>query len=183
MLIDARKGGDLFSVSDWFGAQSGASEETASGNIRENGLIIGKDVLADQGAVLAQVSEYGIIQVDERGYAIATTVVNDNVVSAQSYFKSYWGLTEPSVIDGSYIKLREIIVGYSFPKSITNKLRLNSLRFNIVGRNLAILYVDKSNTIGIDPETGFGAGNNGLGIEQYQVPSTRSIGFKISFGF
>src|SRR6056297_1355950 len=39
-LIDGRYGGDLFSVSDWFGAYAGVTQETAEDGIRENGLVV-----------------------------------------------------------------------------------------------------------------------------------------------
>jgi len=158
VLIDGRKGGDIFSVSDWFGAYSGLTEETAADGIREHGLIV-------EG-------------VNEAGEP------NDIVVTPQSYFGGYWGLEENSIIDGSYIKLREAVLTYRLPNSIlTNVDFLKSVSVSVVGRNLAMLYTHWTNDVGIDPETGFGTGLNGIGLEQFQLPTSRTIGFRLNLSF
>jgi len=163
-LIDGRMGGDLFSVSDWFGAYAGISQETAEGGIREHGLVV-NGVVADADGN-------------------PTNVVNTQVVSAENYYGGYWGREENSIIDGSYIKLREIVIGFDLPKSIVQKTGfIQSANFSIVGRNLAILYTHSSNDIGIDPETGFGTSNDGMGLEQFQLPTARNIGFKLNLKF
>lgn len=174
-LIDMRWGGNVFSVTDWFGGMSGVSEETAQTasregangkNIREVGLVVGQDVLKDKTVVKAD------------GKA------NDIVVSVQDYYESYWGIPQQGIIDASYIKFRELTFGYSLPRSILNKIGgIQSANISFVGRNLALLWTHKSNDIGIDPETAFGTTNAGMGIEQYQLPATRSLGFKVSLTF
>lgn len=174
-LIDMRWGGNVFSVTDWFGAMSGVSAETAQmtsragaegKNIREAGLVVGKDVLKDK------------VAVKEDGSA------NDIVVSAQDYFESYWGIPQQGIINASYVKFREFTFGYSIPKSVLSKIgKIQAANISFVGRNLALLWTHKSNDIGIDPETAFGTTNDGMGIEQYQLPATRSLGFKVSLTF
>jgi len=158
VLIDGRIGGDLFSVSDWFGAYAGLTEETAINGIREHGLVV--DGVTENGEP------------------------NDVVVSADSYFGGYWGLEEYSIIDASYIKLREVALTYRLPKSLMKKIGfVQSASFSLVGRNLGILYTHSSNDVGIDPETGFGVTNTGMGLEQFQLPTARNIGFKMNLNF
>lgn len=158
VLIDGRYGGDLFSVSDWFGAYAGLTEESAINGIREHGLVV-----------------KGVNEAGEP---------NDVVVSAAAYYGGYWGLEEYSIIDGSYIKLREITLSYNLPKSLMSKIGfVQSASISFVGRNLAILYTDSSNDLGIDPETGFGVGNSGMGLEQFQLPTSRNLGFKLNLNF
>lgn len=165
-LIDVRKGGDLFSVTDWFGAYSGVMEYTAEGNIRENGLVVGKDVLQGERVVKGDGKE------------------NDIRVDAQDYFHSLYGGRESAIIDGSFIKLRQIELGYQVPAKVLSRINwLKSAGISIFAHNVALLYTHKSNRAHIDPETGFGALEDGLGIEQYQIPSNRSIGFKLNVGF
>ncbi|MBB6500748.1 SusC/RagA family TonB-linked outer membrane protein [Pedobacter cryoconitis] len=165
-LVDFRKGGDFFSTTKMFGATTGVLDFTAQGNFRENGVVIGRDVL--QG--------YKVVKADG--------TPNDKVISAQSFFTnvSYaGGGTEYDIVDGSYIKLRTINLSYALPKSITNKISwLKGASIGVFANNVALLHTDKSNTAHIDPETGFGADNTGLGIEQYQIPSSRSIGLKLN---
>ena len=177
VLIDARMGGDLFSVTDWFGAYAGVSEVTAEGDIRENGII-------QEGVYGSVDSEGSVTYLDANGNPTETPVQNDMPVAPQSYFTSYWGLQEPSVIDGSYVKLREIVLSYDLPKRLVDELGfLHNVNVSVIGRNLALLYIHESNKIGIDPETGFGTSLSGLGLEQFQLPSTRSIGFKLRISF
>jgi len=165
-LFDGRKGGDVYSVTDWFGGYAGVTEETAEGNIRENGLIVGQDVLSDPGAVYEDGSP------------------NQTVASAESYFENYWGLPQPSVIDGSFIKFRELTFGYEFPRELISRSGfITGCNISFYGRNLALVWRHKSNDVRIDPETGFGTGNAGMGLEQYQIPPVRELGLRFRFNF
>lgn len=61
--------------------------------------------------------------------------------------------------NGSYLKLRNAQIGYTFNKKMIKKLKMQSLRAYIGGDNLAILMKSKSFT-GLDPENpGFGYPN------------------------
>ncbi len=155
VLIDAKWGGDIYSVTKWFGDYAGVTQTSVEGGIRENGMIV-------------------------EGIDINTNQPNTVRVSAQSYFSNYWGYTEPGVIDGSYIKLREINLGYDLR---FKNMMVSNLNIGLYARNVAVLYLHSSNDIRIDPETGYGTGTTALGIEQYQLPPVRSMGFKLRVDF
>ena len=87
------------------------------------------------------------------------------------------------MMDGSFVKLREVSLGYTFPKSLIAKLGIHSANLAFFVRNLALLYLSPENDIRIDPETGFGTGNQGVGYEQMQIPTARSLGIKLSVSF
>ena len=165
VLIDFRKGGDIFSVTHWFGAYAGISNITVEGDRYSNPA--GDGTIRETGVLFDGVFDDG--------------TPNDVVVAAQDYFGNYWGLHEPSIIDGSFVKLREIIVGYDIP--VQNVPLVQALNVSFVGRNIALLWKHETNDINIDPETGFGVGNGGVGLEMYQLPSVRSLGFKIGVKF
>ena len=102
------------------------------------------------------------------------------------YFYNYYGNgfnrdnIEASTFDATYVKLRELSLGYTFPTSAVEKLGISSLKLSIVGRNL-LLFTDVPT---IDPET-FSI-RNGIfvnGFESQQLPSTRSLGFSLNVGF
>ena len=102
------------------------------------------------------------------------------------YFYNYYGNgfnrdnIEASTFDATYVKLRELSLGYTFPTSAVEKLGIASLKLSIVGRNL-LLFTDVPT---IDPET-FSI-RNGIfvnGFESQQLPSTRSLGFSLNVGF
>ena len=183
-LVDMRMGGDLFSVTHWFGGYAGVAQFTVENNVREDGVIIGDNILSDWGAVLAAVDGDGNILRDEDGFPIGSGTANNITIPAQTYFMDFWGNQEASIIDGSFIKLREISIGYDLPMSIVNRMGfITGAQVSLIGRNLALLYKHKSNNINIDPETGFGTSNAGVGLEQYQIPSSRSIGFRVNLNF
>ncbi len=170
-LFDFRKGGDVFSVTDWFGAYAGISAESAAESYDDDAYVR---------AVDGQVRVNGLIinGVKEDG------TPNDVVISAQNYYESYWGWPEPSIIDGSFIKFRELIFAYDFPRDLLAKSGfIKGLNLSFYGRNLGLLYRHKTNDMRIDPETGFGATNTGVGLEQYQLPPVRNLGLKLRIAF
>jgi TonB-linked SusC/RagA family outer membrane protein len=61
-----------------------------------------------------------------------------------------WVDTDYLVQDASYISLREVILGYSFPKSWTNRLRVNRFRLYTSAQNL--LYFAADDYTGLNPE-------------------------------
>lgn len=169
ILIDAKWGGDIFTVTKWFGDYSGVTETSVANGIREKGMV------AD-----GMIAEWVVNPETGTGKWQSTGVKNDVRVTAQSYFGNYWGYTEPGVIDGSYIKLREINIGYDL--RFSNQM-ISNLNVGLYARNVAVLYLHSSNDIRIDPETGYGTGTNALGLEQYQLPPVRSMGFKVRVDF
>ena len=85
-----------------------------------------------------------------------------------------------TVLDASSIRLREAMISYTFPESITSKLRLTNLTLAATGRNLYFFYKPADH---IDPEAGYSSGNTGNGMEQSSMPSTRSYGFNLRLSF
>jgi hypothetical protein len=75
--------------------------------------------------------------------------------------------------DGSYVKLREISVGYTFNGPwVRDKLGLTGLELRLAGRNLATW----TNYSGIDPETSLGGAEVAAqGIDYFNNPQTRSF--------
>jgi TonB-linked SusC/RagA family outer membrane protein len=171
VLVDMRKGGDIFSVTQMFGANTGVMDFTAAGNIRETGVIIGKDLLGDRKVV------------DASGNPNTKVVAADKAFKYLSYDGASSG-TRFDIMDGTFIKLRTIQFGYTLPASLTTRWTwLKSAGVSVFAQNVALLYVDKSNKTRIDPETGFGTDPTSLGVEEYQIPSNRSIGLKLNLNF
>lgn len=105
---------------------------------------------------------------------------NEITASAENYYQGLvQNVTSTSVVDGDFIKLRQLTLGYTFPQEMFNSVPiLKGLTASIVARNLAILMRKADN---IDPEATFGSNINYLGIEGTSLPSTRSIGFNLNF--
>lgn len=166
-LLDYRKGGDFFSVSQLFGAVAGNLNFTAAGDIRENGLIVGKDVLANRTVVKAGTDE-----------------LNDIVLNAYDYFNSYYTNKELDICDGSFLKLREVHFSWNLPKKwLTASKVLSSAKLSVVGSNVGILWLSSRNQTKIDPESTLGSGNSSVGFESNSCPPTRSWGVKLNLVF
>jgi len=156
--IDAKMGGDVYSMTTTWGRYSGVLEETLLG--RETG-IVGDGVKLDS----------------DGNY-----IPNDEVVSAKAYNQAAFdnSVAEGSVFDASYVKWRELVLSYNLPSSWLTKTPLKGASISFVGRNLAILY---KNAPHIDPETAFSSDNEDMGMEFGQIPSTRSLGFNLNINF
>ncbi len=91
----------------------------------------------------------------------------------------YWGnggieLDGNSLIDKSYIKLREAVLSYSFPAKLLTKTFIRNIELSIIGRNL-LLWTPKEQTY-IDPElTTFGNDLNADFGEYGAQPTVRSV--------
>lgn len=176
-LVDFRKGGDIFSVSQMFGTYSGLLEHTAEGEIRRDGLVLGKDFLADEKVVK-------IVTLDGTDVQNSVFADNDVVIGAQDFFESFYSNRELSVYDGSFIKLREMHLSYNLPKNLFSGANvIKSGTVSLIGSNLAILWRHKSNITGVDPETTVTGDNDGVGLESTSYPPSRSMGLKLSLTF
>ena len=82
--------------------------------------------------------------------------------------------------DGSYIRLKNIALGYTFPKKMIRRLRLDNLRIYGNIQNLVTL----TKYTGYDPEVGVSpASANVMGLDngRYPSPTTYSVGLSIGF--
>jgi hypothetical protein len=158
-LVDVRRGGNLYSLTNAYGTRSGVLSNTLRG--RETR----PDTLEGNGVVMEGVTVT----------AAGDTVPLRRRLTAQQYHRSLVNISEEFVYDASFVKLREVRLQYAVPARYTGRLGVNGLEMAIIGRNLA-LWTDVPN---VDPETAFNAGNV-QGYEYSQFPSARSVGFSLS---
>ncbi len=162
-LIDFQKGGDLFVGTRSVGTYSGLLTETIG--LNDKGIPM-RNPVSEEGGIRAE----GVLESGEE---------NTKYVEAVDFWKDISGIDEFSVFDASFIKLRELRFGYTLPQRLFETLPVSSVSFSLVGRNLALLYTKVPH---VDPETTLGSGNV-QGVENSQLPSTRSLGFNINIKF
>lgn len=172
-LVDFRKGGDIFSLTNVWGRYSGLLQETVDNGVRAEGIIAP--------GMQAALDENGAPVMEDEGVYLSSGAPNDVRISAQDHFRLNGGyiIGAADVYDGSFVKLREAGIGYTFPKRMTAALGIQELKLSLVGRNLAILY---KNIPHIDPDGAISAGNI-QGLEGGQGFSTRSVGVVLNFEF
>jgi TonB-linked SusC/RagA family outer membrane protein len=168
-LVDIRSGGSIYSVTSVYGYRSGVLSETLEGRMYADENGVPYDTINGNGLVVGGVRRLISASGD------TTYVDYPRRVTAQAYWKGLAGIREPFIFDASFIKLREVRIGYDVPRAITDRLRLARADVAILGRNL-FLWSDVPH---IDPETALNAGN-AQGYEYGQLPSARSVGFSIT---
>ncbi|WP_244898121.1 SusC/RagA family TonB-linked outer membrane protein [Niastella yeongjuensis] len=110
---------------------------------------------------------------------------NTQIIDAAYYYMNtfIWGassVNESAVVDNSYIKLRELILGYSLPAKLTGKMHFNNIRVSLIGRNLFYFYRTLKN---IDPEATIGSNWIRQSVDEGSMAATRSMGFSVNFDF
>ena len=159
LSLDFQKGGKYFSLSNFWGTYSGLYAETAAVNDK------GKNIRDD-------VAEGGGVRV--RGVS-ATGEAMDMYVPGFDYYHQFGNnaIIDNSVFSASYVKLREVSLGYTLP--IKPNKYIQGVNLSVVARNPWLIYAANPN---IDPsELADRFGENG------QQPGTRSLGFNVRLSF
>jgi len=163
--VDYQAGGHFFSLTESWGQYSGILDYTAVNNDKGKSV---RDDVANGGGVHVK----GVSSVDSK-----TPV--DMYVDGQTYLQQFYGakIANPFVHSLSFVKLRELSVGYQLPVKnwgFTTKW-MQSATASIVGRSLWLIYSGSRN---FDPSQISNVyGENG------ELPTTRSLGFNLSFNF
>jgi len=163
-LIDSRIGGKFFSQTYKVGMYSGILESTAANNIRETGTVL-------DGVT-------GDVTFNADGtYTVSNTAVNDKNITAQAWAQNqYNGPTAYAVFDATFIKLRELTLGYTFKLP---KWKIESVSVTAYARNLWNIYTKSKD---IDPEL-TNSGGNVQGIEGGNIPTPVTYGLNLGFKF
>ncbi|GAB3961526.1 SusC/RagA family TonB-linked outer membrane protein [Spirosoma harenae] len=99
-----------------------------------------------------------------------------------------WDFTRAATFDASFIKLREISLGYDLPANFVKSIGLQSANFSVYSRNIILWTAAKINIdpeMAFQPQAGAQAGTQfKQGIERYNVtPWVIPVGFKLGLTF
>lgn len=158
VLFDGKFGGKIYSFTHVTGTEAGSLANTLPG--REDGIV-------GDGVVLNPDGSYK---------------PNTERVAAYTYYRGYYKRpnVESSTFDASFVKLREVMLGYRLPARLLKGKLIQSVQCSLTGRNLLLF----AKVPGVDPETSFVSGGTVVpGIENAQIPSTRSMGIDIKITF
>lgn len=158
-MVDFQVGGKFFSVSKMFNAYSGLGIETVGNNDKGNPV---RNPVSEGGGVFVE----GVL---EDGTPYSTNV------PASTYYGRLFGLHENWIYDATYVKWRELSVGYTLPTSLLNG-KLRRLRVAAIVKNPLLIY---STVDGIDPSEILPGSNNIAFEERGGLPGTRSFGIKL----
>ncbi|NOQ91883.1 MAG: SusC/RagA family TonB-linked outer membrane protein [Flavobacteriaceae bacterium] len=165
-LIDMKKGGDLFSLDQWYGQGTGVYANTAGLNDLGNPL---RDPVSQGGGeILPGVKEDGTPN-DIRSYA-------GWYANGRGWARA---VNTQHVYDAGFIKLREVALSYRLGENTFGKSLIQAMTFTASGRNLWLI---DSSVPYADPEAGLSSGN----VQGYQsgaYPSTKDYGFSVKIEF
>jgi len=167
-LVDIRQGGKFYSGTYRRSYISGALAATLPGrkDYYLHSYIYGEAATNLQGGFLFEDAYF------ENGKP------NDKYITPQS--NGFSNIDEMQMFDASYVKLREMVVGYSLPSSILKRTFISNATISLSGRNLWTIY--KKAPRGIDPEASVTSGN-GQGIEYGSLPPFSTYGVDIRLTF
>ena len=88
-----------------------------------------------------------------------------------------WQVSDLYIVDGSYLRLKNISLGYTLPRSLTRQISIERLRFFVMAENL----VTWTRYWGFDPE--ISSGGKSLGIDKGVYPQARiwTVGLNLTF--
>lgn len=152
-MFDMKFGGDILSYSEMVSTSSGLSKRTMDRGEADNYMM-----------VFPGVTESG--------------QPNTTRITASQYYGALQA--EDFLYDASFIKLKELSLGYSFPQSMLKKTPLNSFNISFVARNLCYLL---KHTPGTSPEGGYDTSMFSQAIDYAALPFTRTFGLSVSLGF
>ena len=91
------------------------------------------------------------------------------------------------VEDGSYLRLKNIALGYNLPAAFAQKIRMSNVRLSVSAQNL-LTFTKYS---GLDPEVNYfgsgggttSSGNTTQGFDFGNFPTVRSVTFNVNLKF
>ncbi len=166
-MVDFQKGGLFFSRSQMLAVRTGQHEITAA--INDKGKNV-REPLADGGGVK-------VVGMNANTKQPVTAYVNP---------QTYYGVTGRRIYDdwlyeASYIKLREVRLGYSFGKNVLGRLPFNSVNIALIARNPAMLWQKAPK--GVDPSENSTGAQSVSWFESGQANTVRSYGINLNIIF
>ena len=151
-LIDARIGGKMYLQSMERLTANGQTTNTLPG--REGGIVA-------------------------EGVNVNTGQPNTVNLTAEAYYGQFYGFQQPFIYSTTNIRMREMSLGYTFPKKWFENSVVSGMKLSLVANNLFFFY----NALpGYDPECTFSSGV-AQGVETCALPSTRRFGFNFNITF
>lgn len=142
------------------------------GDSEQAGNRIYKGIVENSWKKPGDVAEYPLISIKN------LYPYDDSGTYSQQSLYNYSGTSSEFLYKGDYLRLKNLSIGYTLPKSITKKMGINDMRFYLSGTNLLTFTAYE----GFDVEL---QSNNNLasGVRSGQVPTTRTFTLGVNLGF
>jgi hypothetical protein len=202
VLFDFRIGGKVYNQTYQYTSTMGITPETVAP--RSNGIayyIPGDNLSqgAAGGAVAAgnasqgpngeTVYHDGVIQEGVYGPAAANAGQKNETIVPYDYltYQTFaWGTSSQqftshrSLFDNSFVKCREMALGYNLPSNLTSKFGCRAMTVSVFGRNLFYVYKAMKN---MDAESSIGTNWTNQAIIEGSASPTRTFGLSLRMSF
>ena len=173
-LWNYRHGGDLYSATTQFYLGRGVTKDTED----REGYFVVPGVWGD--------TNTNTPILDENGQKIPNTT---QVILNDIYFQTAGGSfainssDEMSIYDATVIRLSEVALGYSLPKSLLSRTPFGAASLTLTGRNLFYNAPNFPEHTNFDPETNSFGAQNYTGLEFNAAPSVKRYGVNLLLSF
>ena len=153
-LVDMRYGGDFISMTDNYACEFGNSTKTLTGR---DGMVVS-------------------------GVSASTGEANTVKTTAEKYYTSIagpYGVGEAFMYKNTYIKLRELSLGYQLPSLWLKHIFIKSAKITAVARDLFYIYKSAP----VNPEGAYTRSDYAQAFELGSTPPVRSFGFAVNLKF
>jgi len=138
------------------------------------GSYVGPGVVISNGAAPNYDSKTGAIL----NYGSLQFAQNTQTAFVQEYVSQYYNTDESNLMSKTYAKLREVTLGYDFPKKWMEKTFIQNISASLYGRNLLYFYKDaRFKDVDLDQYNGTSASS------VLQSPTVRSYGLNLKLTF
>jgi hypothetical protein len=161
VLLDASLGGKMYSFTLSSMESAGTAAATVVNGKRDSMVVA------------------GVVSTGANTYAPNTTRI-----SPQQYWAALGagntGITESNLYSASNIRIRNVQLSYSLPKSVISGTPVQRASLAVSCNNVWLI---SSHMHGVDPESSYATGSPAIGFESGSVPSTRTYYVTLSLGF
>jgi outer membrane receptor protein involved in Fe transport len=167
-LVDFRAGGDIFSGTNLRMTQGGFTQQSVIGRQGEEPLHV-----------------TGVVNTGTSDAPVYTPIDRDLTADEA---RNYWGrlgdqsngISDYWIYDGSFVKLRQLVFGYNFPRTMLSSTPFQTIGLSFVARNLWVIHKNIDN---VDPESAYSSNGGAQGLEYFAMPAVRSYGFNLRVTF
>lgn len=169
-LLDIRQGGDVWcgtcGIIDYFGTSQQSADER-------------NDIVVFPGVINTGSAENPVYTENNVPVALGEADPTSSFASFYRVRYGFGGISEMNIFDASWVRLRDVSVGYSIPNDILSKINIADVRITLTGRNLWL----NTDYPGVDPETNLTGVSNGYGLDYFNMPNTKSYNVTVNLTF
>ena len=155
-LVEGKSGGQIFSGTNVRLIGYGLHQMTVPAGGREAGFV--PDGVLEDGTPVTQSLDY---------------------TQQQNYWGRYNDVAEAGIYDSDYFRMRQMQIGYTFPKDMLEGTFIEGASVSLIGKNLFFI----SNSVdNVDPESAYN-NNNSQGLEFAGMPVPSTVGLNVNLKF